>query len=60
MQAASRTYQYLIDMARTCLAQAGATTRRRASDELRRMAKEYQLRAAELDHGRLPDIGEEE
>jgi hypothetical protein len=52
------TYDELVKLARMCLQQAGETISPIVSAELRRRAKEYQRRAAELDDGKLPDIGE--
>jgi hypothetical protein len=42
------TYDDLAELARICLKHAGETKSRAVARELRRMAKEYQLRAAEL------------
>ncbi len=42
-----------------CLKQARETISPIVSAELRRRAKEYQRRAAELDNGKLPNIGED-
>ena len=53
-------YQQLVELARTCWRQAGITTSKEVADVLRRMAKEYQQKAAQLDSGKVPDIGEEE
>jgi hypothetical protein len=44
-------YQDLIALARLCLRQANAARTPAAADELRRMAKEYEDRAATLNEG---------
>jgi hypothetical protein len=56
---AAQTYDDLVKLARTCARQAREMTNPSVSTELTRMAKHYQLRAAELDGGKLPDIGED-
>jgi hypothetical protein len=56
---AAQTYDDLVKLARTCARQAKEMTNPSVSAELMRMAKHYQLRAAELDGGKLPDIGED-
>lgn len=53
------TYDELVELARMCWREA----RRSAADvagELRRMARHYQQQAAQLDGGKLPDIGDAE
>jgi hypothetical protein len=52
------TYGDLVELARICLKQAREAENASVSAELRHMAKGYQVRAATMDHGRLPDIGE--
>jgi hypothetical protein len=52
------SYNDLIELARLCLRQASAARTPALASELRRMAKEYQARAAALTGGQLPDIGE--
>ena len=52
------TYGDLVELARICLKQAREAENASVSAVLRRMAKGYQVRAATMDHGRLPDIGE--
>lgn len=52
------TYGDLVKLARICLEQAREAENASVSAELRHMAKGYQVRAATMDHGRLPDIGE--
>jgi len=56
---AVQTYDDLVKLARTSARQAREMTNPSVSTELMRMAKDYQLRAAELDGGKLPDIGED-
>jgi hypothetical protein len=51
------TYEDLVDLARLCVRNARITTNREVADELWRMAKEYQAKAATL--GDVPDIGDE-
>ena len=53
-----RTYQELIDLAMTCVKQAHITTSKDVAYELWRMAIGYQQQAAQLNGGKLPDIGE--
>jgi len=45
------TYDDLVELAEICLRQAHAAKSRAVAAELRRMAKEYQKRAAELNLG---------
>jgi hypothetical protein len=54
-----QTYGDLVELAWICLKQAREAKNAFVSAELRHMAKGYQVRAATMDHGRLPDIGEE-
>jgi hypothetical protein len=53
-------YDDLLELARICLKQAREAKTPSVSAELRHLAKGYQVRAALMDNGRLPDIGEEE
>jgi hypothetical protein len=53
------TYGDLVELARICLKRSHEAKNAVVSAELRHMAKGYQVRAATMDHGRLPDIGEE-
>jgi hypothetical protein len=53
-------YDDLVELARICLKQAREAKTPSVSAELRHLAKGYQVRAALMDNGRLPDIGEEE
>jgi hypothetical protein len=55
-----QSYNELVELARICLKQAREAKNPSVSTELRHLAKGYQVRAASMDHGRLPDIGEEE
>jgi len=50
----------LIELARICMEQSRLASNKQVAAKLRRMAKDYQRRAADLDSGKLPDIGEEE
>jgi hypothetical protein len=52
-------YDELVELARICLKQARETKNPNVSSELRHVAKGYQMRAATMKNGRLPDIGEE-
>jgi len=51
-------YDELVEFARMCADQARITMAKDVAGALRRMAKEYQQRAAELNGGKLPDIGD--
>ena len=53
------TYDELVELARMCWREAHRS-RGDVAFELRRMARRYQDRAAKLDGGRLPDIGDGE
>jgi hypothetical protein len=50
----------LIELARICMEQSRLASNKQVAAKLRRMAKDYQRRAADLDSGKLLDIGEEE
>jgi hypothetical protein len=52
------SYNDLTELARLCLRQANTARTPAVANELRRMAEEYQARAAALMGGQLPDIGE--
>jgi hypothetical protein len=54
------SYDVLVELARVCLRQARQAKNTTVSAELRHLAKGYQLRAAAMDHGKLPDIGEKD
>lgn len=53
-----QSYDVLVELARLCLKQAREAKNPIVSAELTHLAKGYQIRAASMDHGRLPDIGE--
>ena len=50
------TYSDLVELARMCWRQAHLTQAEDVARELRRMAHEYQQKAAKLDDGKLPDL----
>ena len=52
------TYDDLADLARACAKQAHFTSDPEVAQELWRMAREYQRRAADLNDGKPPDIGD--
>jgi hypothetical protein len=54
------TYDDLVELAEICLRQARAAKSRAVAAELRRMAKEYQKRAAELNSGDWPVTARDE
>ena len=49
----------LVELARICLKQAREAKNPPVSAELMHLARRYQMRAASMDNGKLPDIGEE-
>ena len=51
-----QTYVDLVELAKICMRQARDTKSRQVAAELRRLAKDYQKRAAELNSGKLPDL----
>jgi hypothetical protein len=53
-----QAFDDLVDLAHLCLKQASLTTNPVVSTELRRLAEEYQKRAAKLDSGKPPVSGE--
>jgi hypothetical protein len=55
-----QTYDNLVELARLCLEQARKAKNPLVSAEFMHLAKGYQIRAAAMDKGKLPDIGEEE
>ena len=57
-RAVKTTVAELTDLARICANNARTTGDRRVAEELWRMALEYQDKAAKLDSGQKPDIGE--
>jgi hypothetical protein len=52
------TYTDLLELAKICARQARASANPEVAQELRRLAREYQKKAADLEGGILPDIGE--
>lgn len=54
-----KRHEELVELAKLCLFESKVTKARDVAAEFRRMAKDYQKRAAEIDSGRLPDIGED-
>jgi hypothetical protein len=52
-------YDDLVELARICMKNARETASTVVGEELRRVAKGYQVRAALLDSGKFPNIGEE-
>jgi hypothetical protein len=55
---AMQTFDDLAGLTKMCAAQARLTTSPDVAYALWKMARDYQQRAAELDSGQLPDIGE--
>jgi hypothetical protein len=53
-----RTREDLVELARALLKQARVSKNLVVVAELTHLAKGYQLRAASMDNGKLPDIGE--
>jgi hypothetical protein len=53
----TQPYDDLVQLARQCAKQARSTENRLVTQELWRMARGYQRRAADLREGELPDIG---
>ena len=53
-----QSYEDLVEIARICLKQARAAENASVSAEFVRLAKGYQMRAATMVSGTLPDIGE--
>ena len=52
-----QTYDDMVELARICAKNAQVTSMPRVARQLWKMAQEYQRLAAELDSGKLPDIG---
>jgi len=50
-------YENLVELARICAKNSHNAGTKEVAAELWKMAREYQQRAAKLDHGVLPDIG---
>jgi hypothetical protein len=55
---AMQSYDTLVELARICLKQAREAKNPLVSTELTHLAKGYQMRAASMNNGKLPDIGE--
>jgi hypothetical protein len=53
-------YDELVELARMCWRQARLAQTNGVAPELLRMAHEYQQKAAKLDSGKLPEIGDPE
>jgi hypothetical protein len=54
-----QTREDLVELARVCLKQARVSKNLAVVAELTHLAKGYQVRAASMDNGKLPDIGEQ-
>jgi hypothetical protein len=52
------SYDDLVELARICIKQAREAAHPTVAAELRLVARGYQMRAASMKHGKLPDIGE--
>jgi hypothetical protein len=55
-----QTYKDLVELAKICIVQARQGKTKEEAQKFHRMAKEYQRRAAALNGGRMPDIGEKD
>jgi hypothetical protein len=53
-----QTYDDIAELARICATQARLTTTKDVASALWMMARNYQERAAQLDSGKLPEIGD--
>ena len=53
-----QTREDLVELARVCLKQARVSKNPMVVAEFTHLAKGYQMRAATMDNGQLPDIGE--
>ena len=53
-----RTYKELVDLATSCANSARLTTSPEVASQLWRMAMDYQEKAAKLNDGKLPNIGD--
>ena len=53
-----RTYKELVDLAISCADTSRLTTSPEVASQLWRMATDYQEKAAKLDDGKLPNIGD--
>jgi hypothetical protein len=54
-----QTREDLVELARACLKQARVSKNSVVVAEFTHLAKGYQMRAASMDNGKLPDIGEQ-
>jgi hypothetical protein len=54
------TYESLVQLASACLQQARKAGNPLVIEEFKHLAKGYQMRAASMDRGKLPDIGEDD
>jgi hypothetical protein len=52
------SYEDLVEIARICLEQARKSERLAVEKELEHIARGYQMRAASMRGGRIPDIGD--
>jgi hypothetical protein len=52
------SYEDLVEIARICLEQARKAERAAVKNELEHIARGYQMRAASMRRGQIPDIGE--
>jgi hypothetical protein len=50
------TYEQIVAFARDCIRHSRTATSKEVSEELLRLAKQYQERAAKLDGGKLPKV----
>ena len=50
-------YEDIVQFARDCMRHARTASNKEVAEELERLAREYQERAAKLDGGKLPNIG---
>jgi hypothetical protein len=55
-----QSYDDLVELARICVKQAREAKSPSVRAELMNLARGYRIRAASMNNGRLPDIGEEE
>jgi hypothetical protein len=55
-----RSYDELVEIARICMRNALQTANPVVSEELKMLARGYQVRAAAMKGGKLPDIGDGE
>jgi hypothetical protein len=55
-----QTYEELVELARICVRNARTTTDNEVAAELWKMAREYKEKAARLNGGRVPSLGEDD